>query len=674
MSAPNQTPQPVAQLSFAGGMMSHLDPLRIPGDDSKSSSGAMRLGAAYRVGTNIINRGGFITTRPGNEWKVTFPQRPLDIDGNQVASSAQGAIHFKTLSGQDYLVCAVDGAIYYASYPFTEWHVLPIRLRADVSEIYFAVCEQALTKNNDGSVASIDPRRVLVIQDGTSRPLVWDGNACVASVAIPAGACMAWSGNRLWVADGPKLYASDIGDPTSFDETAYLGIGGSFLFPLRITAMSENTDGNLFVWTETSMHLVSSGVRDRSLWQSTTNFIQTVSNTVGCVSNRSVRQQYGMTWWMSRDGLANYNSAYNTKISSVFPVLDSEMAISKAGLHQDLTRCCLGTHGNFLLVSVPYGSTRNKHTWVMDAAPLASVTELNAPPVWSSIWTGFAPAAWISGFIASASRCYQLSHDEDGRVSLWEAFSTRTDDHGIPIRWSLETRGFGADGFTRIEVKRVDLRLANIRDTLDLAVFLSPSHYGAYRKILTHRAVADVSPLSTSGSITPYTEIPGIAAGQMRLLSSQTPTSTVNVPCDPQVPRGNALRAPAWSVLIAGVGHASLLGLRLTCVVDSESLTGTCADNTDGSAIRAIADGTAFTDAWTDIPYSVEMFRSSQTHAGFGQGSVSAEAASFVSQQAADRIALAIAESTAATTFLSTEGTGLYGPRVRVAEPPALPA
>jgi len=674
MAAPNQNPQPVVQRSFSGGMASQLDPMSLRGDDALTTTGSLGRGAQYRVGVNIINRGGFISTRPGNEWKVTFPARLPTDDGAVLPSNAQGFVHFKTLSGQDYLVCAVDGAIYHSVYPFVSWEVLPIRLRADVSEIFFAVCEQALVNNEDGSVTAIDPRRVLIVQDGASRPIVWDGNTTINTATIPAGMVMAWSGNRLWVADGPKLYASDIGDPTSFRETGYLGIGGSFLFPLRITAMAENTDGNqLLVWTETSMHSVASGIRDREQWQATSNFIQTISSTIGCVSSRSVRQQYGLTWWMSRDGLANYNTAYNTRISSVLPVLDSEMAVSKAGLMKDLSRSCIGSHGSFLLVSVPYGSVMNKHTWVMDTAPLASVTETSSPPVWASIWTGFAPAAWVSGFIAGASRCYQLVTEEGGLVSLWEAFTDRTDDHGIPIRWSVETRGFGADGFTKLEVKRADIRLTNVRGVLDFAAFLSPSHYGAYRKILTHRAKANISPLSTDGVITPYTELPGQAAGQFRMLTSQSPTATLSVPCDPQVPRGNALRAPSWSLLLAGVGHASVTGIRLTCLLDSESLDGTCADNTEGEDIKAVTDGTAFTGGWSDIPFSVDLYRSTQTHPGFGLGSVTAEASSFVSQAAADRLALAIAESTAATIFRSTEPSGTYGPRVRVEEPPSLP-
>lgn len=668
MAAPNQSPTTVVQLSFSGGMKSQLDPITIPGDDYRKLYG----GGAYRVGLNVINRGGFVSTRPGHSWKVTFPGL-----GTGYPSNAQGSAHFKTFEGEDFLVVAVDGAIYYANYPFNEWKVFPVRLRQDVSKVYFAVCEQALKKNPDGSVSSVSPRRVLVVQDGYSRPLVWDASAPAKSVNdVPTGTVMAWSGNRLWVADGPQLYASDIGDPTSFDETGYIGVGGSFLFPLRITGMAETSDGNqLFVWTESSTHSVASGVRDRNSWQTTQNFIRTVSSTVGCVSSNSIRQQYGLLWWMSRDGLSNFNTARNTLVDSVFPVLDAEMAISKGSLHSDLSRCCIGSHGNFLLVSVPYGSTRNKHTWVMDATPLASVTEQNAPPVWASIWTGTNPTSWISGFIAGASRCFQLSLDDDGFVSMWESFTDHTDDHGVPISWALETRGFGTDGFARMELKRADLRFGNIRGDHDLAVFVAPSQHGAYKRILTNRTHADVRPLGTVLPVTPATEIPGVAAGQFRQFKTAQPRSSLSISCDPQVPEGIPERDSSFSFLLYGLGYASFTGIRLVWIPDSENLEGSCKDEGEGATVRAVSDGTAFTTDWADIPFTSQPFLGTATKVGYGgQPDVTADAVSFISQEAADRLALAIADSRAVTRYLSTESTGEYLPQVRVETPPNLPS
>ncbi len=42
------------------------------------------------------------------------------------------------------------------------------------------------------------------------------------------GLWMAWIGSRLWVARGRQLFASDIFDPLHFNETTYIGGGGSF--------------------------------------------------------------------------------------------------------------------------------------------------------------------------------------------------------------------------------------------------------------------------------------------------------------------------------------------------------------------------------------------------------------------------------------------------------------
>lgn len=638
MAAPNQPPSSVVQLSFSGGMASHVDPVQI---------GEKR----YRASYNMLNRGGFLSTRPGNRWVTTF-QKPSD--GH--FSRAQGLCHFKTLEGSDHLLVAIDGAIYHSPYPFENFTALPLRLREDAPEVWFAVCEQSVKTNEDGSISLIDPKRVVVIQDGLSTPIVWDGGEATQDYDIPQGTCMAFSGNRLWVASGAELYASDIGDPTAFDETTYIGVGGSFLFPLRITAVAElASEGNLVVWTSGSMHTVMSSVRDRSTWRSIPNFMQVVSPTIGCVGQRSVTQQYGNLWWMSRDGLMSYDYATATRITSKLFLMDSEMAVSKEHLPRDLSGVALGWFGNFLMVSVPYGGFLNRHTWVMDGTPMESVSSTTgSSPVWSSIWTGTNPSAWVCGMIGGGTRCYHLSADEDGRCSVWESFSDLPDDSGVPISWAVETRGFTIDGFSRYEVRTADFRFGKVRGDLDLAVFIAPSQHGQYTKILTHSAHAEVAPYDTTTVFTEgSTMFRGEAAGQFREFRTQQPRSSFTLPCDPTKIEGSPGRDSSFSFLVAGVGKCNLTGMRVITLPDSENHDGRCTD-ADGPELRALHDGTISSGPWPDLEFTMPMYASVQNATVHGSTEkVYYTALSCVSQAAADRIASKAAESIALQKYLA---------------------
>lgn len=645
MATPNQPVRAASQLSFLAGMSSQLEPLLIPAD-------------GYRIGVNVLNRGGVISTRPGHEWKIAFP-KPADH-----ISNPQGFTHFKTFEGQDFLVAVVDGVVWYAKdQPFIEWYKLSQLLRADAPAVYFASCEKASKTSEDGSVEVIAPYRVLIIQDGSSAPVFWDGISSSQARDVPVGTAMAWSGNRLWVADGPRLYASDISDPLAFNETQYLGIGGSFLFPLRITALHESPDAReqLYVWTAASTHSVASNIRNRALWNTTDNFISCVSNTIGCVSHRSVTQQYGMLWWMTRDGLINFDQAQRSQLTSRVAMFDTEMAVSKSRLLHDLTQSASGVFGSFLLVSVPYCSERNRHTWVMDLGPTVTVgsdrtNEVSptvATSVWSAVWDGTSPVAWVSGLIGGGSRCYHLSLGEDGVASVWESFTDSETDSGIPISWALETRAFTLDGFALMEPKSVDLRFSNIRGALDVAAFIAPAQHYSYQRILTHRAEADVSPLidAVTQVGAPYV-FRAEASGQYRQLRSTQPRSSLSVTCDPQT-SAVPTRDHAYSFYICGLGSCVFSGLRLLYLQEDTNYDGKCLAPT-GPTIRAWTDGNATDGGWDGFTFANPIYTATATHPGFsGQGVQSGSGYSQISQAAADRLATETAKAKATMRYTS---------------------
>lgn len=583
MASPNaKSPKSEIQLSFIGGMNSQLDPLLLPE-------------GTYRYGLNVLNRTGVLSVRPGHEWVVSFPKVGT-------SSNAQGFTLFKTFDGRDFLVAAVDGIVFYSEAPFRNWKHLTERFRGDVKHLFFCQCEASVTTNPDGSIAVVDPYRVLVIQDGAGRAVVWDGERTARTSRIPVGAAMAWSGNRLWVANGAQLYASDIGDPTTFNESEYIGMGGSFQLPYRITAMHEApaADGALVVFTEASTHLVQAGVRDRTLWPTTQDFISCLSTTLGCVAPRSVVQQYGLLWWMTRDGLVNLDVAKNSRLSSRINYFDAEMDASKRLMLSDYEVVCCGNFGEFLFVSVPHCSARNRHTWVLDAAPTVKVgvdrtSEISqeaAPSVWASVWEGTYPAAWVSGLIAGSTSVFHMSLGDDGVVSIWKSFTDSEDDSGVPIQWAVETRAMGSDGFSKIEPKAVDFRLTNIRGPLTVGAFIAPAHRLAYRNIFTGTTNAEVGNLEADG-VYPATEGTELTAdtefsstlGQIRTPRTQQPRSSLDVRCDPQTGL-LAERDYAFSLLFAGVGHCVFGGYRMFYFDETEPLDGRC--DTFGAGMAGI--------------------------------------------------------------------------------------
>lgn len=649
MAAPNQAPGSVAQTLFSAGMQSHVDPVNI-GEN------------AYRLSYNMLNRGGFMSTRPGYRWVSTFGPGPAE----GVASVAQGLCHFKTLGGEDFLLTAVDGAVYVARYPFNDFTALPVRMREDAPEVFFAVCEQSTTFDKDTGITKVleRPKRVVVIQDGLSAPVVWDGATASKDFDIPQGSCMAWSGNRLWVASGAELYASDIGDPTSFQETGYLGIGGAFLLPMSITAMTEvGAAGNLLVWTSGATYTVMSNLRDRSQWTSTSDFLSVLSPTIGCVGQRAVTSQFGNIWWMTRDGLTALDSTAAARITSKLNLLDAEMAVSKERLPRDLSGVALGWFGNCLMASVPFGGQRNSHTWVMDGTPMSTITANASEPAWASVWTGTNPAAWATGLIGGGTRCYHLSSDEDGRCSIWEAFSDLEDDSGVPISWAFESRGYGIDGFSQFNVTAADVRFGKVRGALDVAAFLAPSQHGSYSRILTHRISADVAPIDLATTFSTDSLDPlKTAAGQFRQLRSASPRGSFTLACDPQAFDKQLGRDCSFSLLLCGVGKCNFTGLRLITLPESENANGRCLDPV-GEELRALPDGTASAGAWPSLDFSFPLFVSTKTAPGLGgQPAVASTASSPVSQLAADRIAEETAKALAMQRYLA---------KVTVHAPPA---
>lgn len=456
---------------------------------------------SYRHGENVVHRGGVVRTRPGYREVFRLP------DGN-----LQGMTYFRPIGGEGHLIFAVNGNIYKSVYPFASYEPIPnIKMYQYAERVWFSSPTRSAQHNPDGTIQAIEPVRTLLVQDGDyTRAGYWDmtnsghidptvttdGAGNILQAGTPLGSVTAWSGDRLWVASGNKVYASDIADPYSFTENEYLAEGGFFLFDDDVTAMfdvSNTKTPYLFVFTKTKTYRLLSGLRDRAQWKSTLDFQAVVFPTIGCVSARSLVWKNGILWWMTVDGLTNFNAATAGEASSKMMPIDYPMLISKANTDANLTRAALGHYENFILCSVPYGDKYNAHTWVYDLG-VAAGNESGTVESWAGIWTGTRPVAWTTGLFGETPRSYYVSKDFDGFNRLWEAFIPERKDAGEEISCFVETKTHidfseKATGLDRKRLVYAEVTMQDIQGEVDLEVLYAGVR-GKYKSLGTWHLVA----------------------------------------------------------------------------------------------------------------------------------------------------------------------------------------
>lgn len=487
--------------TFISGVKSDSDPQQLP------------LGYAWNA-VNMINLGGSFSCRPGHRCVTTLPDGHL-----------QGATLFRPQVGIEQIVAAVDGLLYAAAYPFTQWRQIPnVELNPSAKQIFWALTVQGAERVSldfASAIKVIVPRVVLFAQDGGFTAPAWydgsnGGHVRGDPFGTPSGSMMVWVGDRLWVADGNQVFASDISNPFSFREQIYLGGSTSFFFKDEVTAMVPTPSiesPQLMVFTGNDASILQANIRDRSQWPTTVNFQEEILQ-VGCLSNRSCISHYGHVVWFSPSGVSIYDPATSGKLTSRLPVRDNEMLISKTDLAEDLSLIASGAFGQYLLMSVPSEDVYNKHTWVLNNASIATLND-DSGPCWSGYWTGTRPVEWIYGEIASAERIYHVSFDADGKNRLWHSFQPDRLDNGCPIAWMLETRGYfgqtaavqGKPPGERCRLAWVDVALAAVAEDLDIGCFYAGGTRGAFRQIMSKKLSVARGSLSENIELDANTQI-----------------------------------------------------------------------------------------------------------------------------------------------------------------------
>lgn len=448
---------PITDGPWPYGVDSVSDPLSVPPGHARWAVNALNKGAAWK-------------TRPG--YAIRFDS---GVSANQ---EPRGLEMFYPKNGTPTLVKAVSDRLRIAPYPFDEWIELPFAfpIAPGSSPVYMTQCIMGAETQPDGSLKLLNSYPVMIIQDGLSRAKSWDGSQLIVlnpdpdgegsgSILLatpnefaqtPIGRFGIWVGNRYWVAQGNRLYASNFLEPIKFTETLGIAEGGYFTLPDVITGMGKTADEKtLVVFTATTTSTFQINL-PRNVWTATPGFQTEILPNIGCVAHRSIINMYGMLWWYSRGGWINLDAALSSYRSSRIHYKDNNMMRSKANMADDKSGICAGSFDNYTTVSVPSGDLSNAHTWVMDQMPNEADNE-QGNPVWSGIWTGIRPVQWVTAEVGGKSRCFVLSRDRlpnsatSITAQVWEVFTKSPVDIGVdilgdeadtfsPIPVSIETR------------------------------------------------------------------------------------------------------------------------------------------------------------------------------------------------------------------------------------------
>jgi hypothetical protein len=475
-------------------------------------------------------RGGIAQTRPGQSMRLSLP--PGNFQGGILflsnkqfkAADATTLNQIYDTNGEGveadelpYIVFAVNGKVYWSPFPLTQpqdwkpFQLTNVSLDPDVSQFCFTLATKSANISSGGDVSVTPSHRVLFIQDGVNSPVYWDGSNTtgVQTSSIPTGFWMAYSGNRLWVANKNIVLASDLGDPTSWLERT-TGTGrGDFSFTRPVTALvnyvGQNNDQKLYVFTDRETYALASGIYDRTTWTTTANFQTILFPNVGCIAGKSIAFQAGQMWWFSQGGLVSADVAGNAYLSSQVLYKDVEMVRAKAYMAGNQTGICAASFENYLMYSIPYLEPLNSATMVMDWA-IAAENGSQRIPAWCGVWTGTRPVEWTSGVVNGQPRCFHFSVDysatNDGSyISLWESFMPNKVDSYLSINADgtttelfnriysqVETALLG-DGMDYKQFVYAELECCEIGGTVDVKASYRGSK-GQYQSILDTRILA----------------------------------------------------------------------------------------------------------------------------------------------------------------------------------------
>lgn len=360
-----------------------------------------------------------------------------------------------------------------------------------------------------------------VIQDGTSKPFIFDGTSVRESRPneIKPGGPMAFSQGRIWYAVKDvygrftRFRATDLigltDEGTSQyqyqdsvlleNENTFLNEGGDFtsrsdMGEIRAMIVPRMLDtslgqGPLQIFCERGA-LSGNAPIDRTQWKNVTYPIITESVLdYGALGACFASNANGDILYRSLDGIrsfklsrADFQQWLNTGISS-------EVDSIIAGDPQAYL-----FYGSSLVFDNRYLAT----TWPRPTSTgfvhdglvaldfnLISSLRQRRPAAWEGVWTGVAFYRLVKGVFGKTERCFAFGRNKDGHTELWEILESDTDeiwDNGdTPIVWSAETPNY--DYNNAQNRKRLDTAAIwrhDIQETVSFLYQWKPDNYPCF--------------------------------------------------------------------------------------------------------------------------------------------------------------------------------------------------
>ena len=481
-------------------------------------------GALYRLVNGTV-RSGRPRTRPG------FPEFPLTFPTARYAElfatgKFQGSFSYDSDKGA-HVVFAVSGHVFRFD-PGTG-NVEAIsdqvgRMDPNVARLYF-----------------LFTGRYLVVQDGKSRPLIFDGSSArrssFADQEIPVGTFMAYGHGRIFVTvPGTSTFvAGDFelpNDPASaltFTETEYLNGGGAFALPMalgRITGMAflratatSNSLGLLAVSGETGISYFNVAF-PRSTWTDVNiSAVGVLGN--GVAAHDTLVNVGDDLLYLSNDGdirtIKSSQAASGVQIHRSYSREVSHWLRDNTGHLLPYGSAMLHNRRVYFTVAAEWTPSlvdreevqdvRHKGMIALDYDRAGGVASSDRP-AFDGLWTGLRPVGMAS--CQSLNRAFIFSRDSDGRTRAYEVVEDSFDAGGALPVMQVQPGAFvfvGKDRklvFTSKNFDAVEVWIENVlgptRASYALSADSGPWVFGDY---------VEFSPALTEGATGPKNHRPG---------------------------------------------------------------------------------------------------------------------------------------------------------------------
>jgi hypothetical protein len=421
---------------------------------------------------NGTARNGYPQCRPG--WSKS-PLKFLDENGDtdETVKAAfengrwQGSSAYTDSRGANFIVASISGRIF----------------RIDLGTLQvldLSTTSGESNPDNQDQVWMVRAEEFLIIQDGSSIPLIFNGgslrrsrpSSTTTESEVPIGSVMAYNKGRLWVTlpDKKSFVAGDLAysltqstaDILSFTENTFLNGGGAFvvgedagdIVAMRSIAIQDTTTGQgpLQVFTTQGVMSIDAPF-DRDQWQNLQSPIQTISNlSAGAVSQNSTINVNGDIWFRAEDGIRSFSIARRDHGTWVNTPLSTEVSRTLDADNRPALR--FGSAALFdnrlLQLASPYryaDSAGNVHGYVhqgivaLDFHPVSGMFS-RSQPSWEGVWTGLLVLQIVHQ--PDSNRCYLFTiNPDDDTIEMWElSRDDKFDSTDNPIQWVIETPSY----------------------------------------------------------------------------------------------------------------------------------------------------------------------------------------------------------------------------------------